>query len=338
MRNSNRQFVLRAFRLTALWCGIVLPCLAFAALHHNPSSIKAISKAYGFVLGQDASLARIERSYPEAAMQIEMARMTFNLAFPDVRKKLETELIAAMTEAKFRVLRSELDKKLRGLQSKQQITQQLAQQFLEQVKARAKGDEMEPDVFRYLLAVRYASNPVAEFGDGFRQRYSTDGTGKSQRLRFHLQLPRSWLAKEGERPHVVQKWVSEGGTGLSNIILMVQDMAGETPSRADVDQLVRAGELRTMVPDGSKFVDGGAFSQEKSAGYWVDMVMPQERAGMKIDSRGRMYLLFFRGKAISLMCMVGGAENEAAQVTAAAAKLKPLCQQVMNSVVLDQAY
>jgi hypothetical protein len=51
-----------------------------------------------------------------------------------------------------------------------------------------------------------------------------------------------------------------------------------------------------------------------------------------------MYLLFFRGKAISVMCMAASAEKEEAKVTAAVVKLNPLCQQVMNSVVLDQAY
>src|SRR6266705_3374482 len=97
---------------------------------------------------------------------------------PDVKKKLEAELTAALTEPKFKELRAGMDNKIRPFQTKQQLTPQLAQQFLEQVTARAKGDEMEPDVLRYLLAVRYAANPVAEFGDGFRQRFRTDGTGK----------------------------------------------------------------------------------------------------------------------------------------------------------------
>lgn len=336
--NADRCTFARVLRLLILCVGAVLPTLALAALNYSQSSIKGISQAYGFVLGQEASLARIERTYPDAAMQVEMARSTFNAAFPDIKKKIEAELIAALTEPKFKQLRDEIVAKIRPLLTKQQITPQLAQQFLEQVKARAKGDEMEPEVLRYLLTVRYAANPVGEFFDGFRQRYKTDGTGKSQGLRFHLQIPRSWLIKEGERPHVVQKWVSEGGTGLSNIILMVQDTGGETPGRAEMDQFVRSGEIRESEPDGSKYIDGGAFSQERSAGYWIDMAMPQERAGMKMYSRGRMYLLFFRGKAISVMCMATSAEKEEVKVTAAAVKLNPLCQQVMNSVVLDQAY
>ena len=125
---------------------------------------------------------------------------------------------------------------------------------------------------------------------------------------------------------------------MSNIVLMVQDTGDETVSRADMDQLVRSGEIRDTVPDGGEFIDGGAFSQEKRAGYWIEMAMPQERAGMRMYLRGRMYVLFFHNKAVSLMCMVASAENEVAKMTAAAAKLKPLCQQVMNSMVLDQAY
>lgn len=311
---------------------------AWAALNHNPNSVKALSKAYGFILGQEYSLARVERTYPEATMQVQMARLTFNAAFPDIKNKLEAELATALTEPKFKEYRAEMNSKIRPMLNKQYLTPQLAEQFLAQVKARAKGEEIEPDVLRYLLAVRYANNPVAEFGDGFRQRFRTDGKGKSQGLNFHLQLPYSWLMKEGERPHVVQKWANEGGTGLSSIILMVQDTGGETPSKAEVDHSVKAGDLRDMVPDGATYIDGGALYQEKSAGFWVEMSMPQERAGVKLFTQGFMYILFFRGKAISIMCMAGGSPKDTTRVAEKTSKLKPLCQQVMNSVVLNQAY
>lgn len=311
---------------------------AFAALNQSQSSVKAMMKAYGFILGQEYSLQRIERTYPEAAMQVELARLTFNAAFPDIKQKLEAELSSALTESKFREVRSELTEKMRDLLSKQAITPQLAQQFIEQVKARAKGEDMESDVLRYLLAVRYATNPVGEFFDGFRQRYRTDGTGKSQGIRLALQLPRSWLAKDGERPHIVQKWTNEGGTGYSSVMLDIRDAEGYNPTRREMEQFVKSGEVRDVVPAGGTLHDSGTVTLENRTGYWVEMSMKLERAGFRMYGRGYMYQIFINGKAVGLMCMSYFKEDEVQKADAAAKLNKPVCQQALNSLVLEQAY
>lgn len=328
--------------LPRIWLALLLyVCCASpaaATLNYTHTSIKALSKAYGFALGQEFGLARVERTYPEAAMQVELARLTFNSAFPDIKKKLEAELTAAMTEAKFKELRGEMEKKIRPLLTKQQLTPQLAQQFLDQVKVRAKGEDMEADVLRYLLAVRYASNPVVEFADGFRQRFRTDGAGKSQGIRLALQLPRSWLGKDGERPHIVQTWTSEGGTGGTMIALDIRDAQGYNPDRREMERFVKSGEVREVVPDGGTFHDVGTFTMEQRSGYWVDMSVKLERAGLRMYGRGTMHQLFINGKAVGLLCTSYSKEDEPQKANAAAKLNKPICQQVLNSLVLEQAY
>lgn len=325
-------------RLIACCVGVVLSTGASATLTHSQSSVKAISKTYGFVLGQDSSLARVERTYPDAAIQIEMARLAFNSSFPDIKKKLEAELIAAIGAENLKKLRVEIDNKLRDMQAKQKVTPQIAQQFLEQVKARAKGDELEPDVLRYLLAVRYSENPVDEFSDRFRQRFRTDGSGKARGIRLVLQLPRSWLAAEGERPHIVQKWTSEGGTGNSIVMLDIRDAEGYNPSRSEMEQFVKSGEVREAVPEGGTMHDSGTVTLEKRTGYWIDMSVKLERAGVRMYQRGTMHQLFIKGKAVGLLCMSYSKQDEPQKADAAAKLIKPICQQVLNSLVLEQAY
>jgi hypothetical protein len=223
--------------------------LSWAALNHNHNSIKALSKTYGFLLAQEYSLKRIEKAYPALRIQVEAARFTFGSSFAGVKERLEQELIQAMGESHFQKLRGELEKKLSQLLSQQQLTPEIAQQFLGQVKARAKGAEMEVDVLRYLLAVKYAQAPAAEFLDGFRQRFSTDGTGKAQGIKLKLQLPQSWLAQEGERAHIVKKWTNEGGTGLSIVMLDIRYAEGQTPSAREIEQFVKSSEARQTFTD-----------------------------------------------------------------------------------------
>ncbi len=332
------QYVICLLRFLLMFSGIAFPCWTYAALTHTQPSVKAISKVYGFLLGQNFSLTRIERTYPEMAMQVEMARLTFNAAFPDIQKKLEAELVSAINDGNFKKIKTELEQKLRDVLSKQQITPHLARQFLEQVKARAKGDEMELDVLRYLLAVQYSANPVGEFSAQFRQRFRTDGSGKAQGIRLGLQLPRSWLANEGERPHIVQKWTSEGGTGDSIVMLDIRDAEGYNPTRNDIERFVKSGEVHDIVPEGGVFHEAGTFSMEKRTGFWVDMSVRLERAGIRMYQRSRIHQLFINGKAVGLMCMSFSRQDEPQKADAAAKLNKPICQQVLNSLVLDQAY
>ena len=328
---------LRKRFLCAILC-FFLPLTSWAELNHNHNSLKKIIGAYGFILGQEASLSRIEKNYPAMAMQVELARLRFNTAFPDIKKKLERELTSAIGEPKFRELKADLGKRIEPMLRKQQITPDLAVSFLEEIKGRAKGNYIEPDILRYLLAVHYNTNPVGEFFDGFRQRYSTNNHAKSQGIKLMIQLPRSWLGMEGERPHIVQKWVSEGGTGLSMIMLDVRDAKGYNPTRVEIEQFVKSGELKDILPESGRYLNGGIFSLEKHTGYWLDSIIEQERAGFHHRQRSLMHLLFFKGKAIVLTCASSALQNDQIKIDEAHIRNKPLCQQVLNSMILEQVY
>jgi hypothetical protein len=324
-----------------LWLLILLIFLAYTpttfAINFNSTSVKGMAQAYGFVLGQEYSLSRISQEFPELSVNVDLARAQFCSTFPDIKTKLETQLKKAMGEKLFAETATNLRKTLRETLGRQQITREVAINYLDQIKGRSKG-EIESPVIEYLLAVKYTANPVGEFADGFRQRYRTDGTGKSQGIKITLQLPRSWAGKYGERPHIVQKWVSENGTGLEMIHLDIRDGQGYIPTNKEMEEFVRSGEVKDSVPDGSKYVDSGNFTLEKQTGYWLQIATPLERAGMKMYQNALMYQFFFRGKVIGIMCQAGGPENEKSKIDDAFRRIQPLCQQVLNSLVLPQAY
>jgi len=332
---------IRTQKRVQLWLLILLTLFAYIpttfAINFNPTSVKGIAQTYGFVLGQEYSLSRISKEFPELTVNVDLARAQFDSTFPDIKTKLETQLKKAMGEKLFEETTTNLRTKLRETLERQQITREIAVNFLEQVKGRSKG-EIESPVIEYLLAVKYTANPVGEFADSFRQRYQTDGTGKSQGIKLNLQLPRSWAAKEGERPHIVKKWVSENGTGLEIILLDIRDGQGYNPTKKEMEEFVRSGGAKDIVPDGSTYVASGNFTLEKQPGYWVQMAMPLERAGIKLYQDTLMHQFFFRGKSIGLVCQAGGPETEKPQVNEAFKRIRPLCQQVLNSLVLTQAY
>lgn len=324
-----------------LWALVLLAFLFYSsptlAMNFNPTSVKGMAQAYGFIFGQEYSLSRIAKEFPELSGGVELARAQFGTTFPDIKTKLESQLKQAMGEKLFQETKASLQTKLKDTLGRQQITKEIAENFLQQVKGRSNG-EIESPVLEYLLAVKYTANPVGEFTDRFRQRYETDGMGKSQGIKMNLQLPRSWLGADGERPHIVQKWVSENGTGLEIILLDIRDGQGYNPTKKEMEEFVRSGEVKDTVPDGSSYIASGNFTLEKQNGYWVQMSIPLERAGMKMHQNVLIYQFFFRGKAIGIMCQAGGSASEKSKINDAFKRVQPLCQQVLNSVVLPQAY
>lgn len=307
------------------------------AINFNQMSVKGMTQAYGYLLGQDYSLSLIEIEYPELKGATTLARAHFDSTFPGIKSQIEAQLMQALGEKLFQETIFSLNASLEETLGRQLITEEIAANFLQQMKRRSMG-EIESPVLEYLLTVNYAANPLGEFTDGFRQRYETDGTGKAQGLKVNLQLPRSWLGKNGERPHIVQKWISGNGTGLESIHLDIRDSQGYTPTKKEIEEFVSSGEVKNTVADGFSYVASGSFALESQHGYWVHMIMPNERLGVKMYQIGLMYQLFFRGKAIGIMCQVGGSQNEKPKIDDAFKRMYPLCQQVVNSIVLPQAY
>lgn len=313
-----------------------VPCMAIAA-NFSSVTINGISKAYGYVLGQDYALTQIEKEYPDLAVNVILARAQFGATFPGSRIKLELRLKEIWGEKAFKALADTMQAKVVEMGSHQKVTRASAIDFLGQVEARSKGAIHSP-VLEYLLATEYQNNSLREFVEGFRQRFQTDGSGKSQGIKVNLQLPKSWTAKDGERPHIVQKWVSINSDYTELIQLIVMDAEGYNPTKQETLQFVADGEAKTVIPAGATYVASGNVSLEKQTGYWVEMTMPVERAGFTMYQELLMYQMFFHGKGIAILCSTGGQIDQQAKVGEAFKRMKPLCQQVLNTLVLPQAY
>lgn len=326
--------VLKAVIL-ALSC-LLLPLPSESAtLTHTPQAVRSISRAYGFVAGQTLSLAQIEEAYPELIPQVFGARAAFNSAFPEVESRLEAELRAVFGEKDFDGLRRDMQEKVSDALQKQPLSAAQAAEFLAGVQSHARGEGLDPEIRDYLLAITYANEPSAEFNDGFRQRYRTDGSGKALGLRLHLQLPRSWSSTDGERKRAIRQWISEGGNGRDLILLDIRDVGNFRPSRAEIERFIAQGGARELAMHVGEVVEASAFSLESLPGYSAVLYSPVKGDDV-VQTRIQMYQFFFRGKAIGLMCATVGAEAESLAVEQSFRRIQPLCRQVVNSLVIEQ--
>jgi len=323
--------------LAYVWLMTFLFSVSAHSVELNRGNQAGISEAYGFALGQQMSLDRISRIYPDLAREALLARLSFERTFGDIPAKVEPMLKKALGNAEYQKLRAALEKTLGEQLERELLSREIAKNFLEEVRSRSEGNIHSP-VLEFLLAIKFSKFPADEFAKGFRQKYRTDGSGKSRGVILEMQVPRSWQAAEGYRPHIVQKWKSEAGTGMELIMLQVRETEGVYITRSDVAEIVQPGEIESMVPSGGVLEDYGMVSVENLPGYFMDIGLLQERAGMVIYQKIRQYNFFYRDRIIAVHCSAGSLESEHESVELRFEKVKPLCTQVFNSVVLPDQY
>ncbi|WP_309044472.1 hypothetical protein [Marinobacter sediminicola] len=290
-----------------LLIGLMICASPIQAIEPSSRNASGLGEAYGFVFGQNLTLQRIADDYPDLAREALLAKLKFQRAFGDIHVNLEPKLVEFLGEDVFKVFRAKLENQLMDMAQGEEINRILAENFLEEVRNRAKGDIYSPTL-EYLLAVRFSENPVSEYANGFRQTYQTDGTGKSRGVVLRIELPKSWQEKKANRPHIVRKWQSEAGTGMELVILHVREMGGAHISRSDVAGMLQPGEVDALVPEDGVLYDYGMVSIEDLPGYFVDFGLLAERAGVVMFQQMRQYAFFLQGQGrfCSVLCRGAG--------------------------------
>lgn len=307
------------------------------AININDQSAKGLGRAHGFLMGQEFSLSRIAAEMPDLAYKVTVANTQFSSTFPKIKEKLDHELLKAYGEKAYEKYIVEAQNKMRQVAESQPLSRNLSIDFIQQVQARAKG-KLEPQILNYLLAVQYQTNPAGEIADGFVQRYETDGSGKAKGVQLSLKLPLSWVGKEGERPHTLQGWTSEGGTGMEFVSLQIRDVQGAPLTKAEIEESVRSGDLRTTLPAGATYIGSGNINIEKQPGYWLQFGLNSQRGELSLYQNLLQYNIFLNNKSIILGCSAGAEVNEKVKADIAATRIRPLCQRILNSLVFPQVY
>ncbi|MGP9536333.1 hypothetical protein, partial [Halomonas sp. AOP42-E1-30] len=170
----------------------------------------------------------------------------------------------------------------------------------------------------------------------------------AQGLQLGLRLPVSWVADEGRRPHIVQKWRNLGGYGHTTIMLDIRDTGGEV-SDTEVLNFVESGEVRYFIPEGAEFLQASVTQIDAKTAYSLDYIYRQNIGDKIILLQARQYQLFFDGMAIGIQCQtISGVgqgpldfvseEDARIFISEESEKQSGVCQQVAHSLVLYQAW
>ncbi len=183
------------------------------------------------------------------------------------------------------------------------------------------------------------SSPSAEFLDGQVIPYSTKGHAKSKGAAFTIKYPRSWTAKEGERPNIVQKFISKSGKGLEIVMIITKPIASKRPlSRSEVEELLSPETLKESIPSAATVHRAKSTQIEGEPAGLIEYAEFAERAGVKFYTQSQC-LYFIQGKTlIAVQFQVGGLASYLEEIRERANAFRPLFQLMMNSIVFHEKW
>lgn len=319
-----------------------LPMPAIAQLNRNDVSPPALGKAWGFYLGQMMRLERIERTHPSLQNDVLLARMEFKAAFPSFEANARKTLLAwSWKETDLDKMLETWRTNLQPVLDREPIDLETSRRFVQQVRGRSKGADVPEDILQYLLATSFMDRPELELMRGWRREYTSRGHPKAKGLTVQLKLPMSYAHREGERPNIVAKWVSEGGHGMEHLMLMVFKNDQKPMTRKEIeDDISRGerGEIHKAMSESGRVLSLRAFSQERASGIIAELDATAERAGVGFSMRSRHYLLFLPGRDVVAACYVGARKEDGEQLESRFVRISEVCRLFANSLVLPQQY
>lgn len=334
-------------KTTPIFAFLILLCLISLASGQDSTPKdprgKQLSQAYGFVLGQQASLELIEKKFPDLAQGAKQAWFEFNAsALGESVKGVEAELRSELG-AKWPEIKEELINQIEEMIVGQQFTREQATAFLAAVKRRGKG-ELTDSILAVLLSAhpRFSANPGLELSEGWKQTFRTKGHPKAKGADFSVSFPASWSKREGNRPNIIQFFQSGAGHGPIVCNLMVKDLplpAGYKPTPEELKDFFQPNELKERgVPDGGIFVDAQYIVLEDTPAGMLVSDQTKQRLDVSMTIRTTEFITIQGNSMIFMQFMVAKSPDSTESLDELHKKYLPTYKAIANTFVYNDKY
>ncbi len=187
-----------------------------------------------------------------------------------------------------------------------------------------------------LACIGFAQNPAKEFHDGQVQKFSTKGHPKSKGVVFSIKYPSSWAAKEGERPNIVQKFVSDNGKGFAMATISTKDFSIATKS--DIKLILSREGLQLLMPEGATLITVIPTTVDGEDAGILEYIRDQSQVGTDIRAHSRVIVFFQKKIMIQISFTVGGLKSQASDIAKLMDSHRILFQSMMNSIFFDDKW
>lgn len=193
-----------------------------------------------------------------------------------------------------------------------------------------------------LLSQIEEERSVKEFQSGQIHKFTTNGTGKAQGLKIHFKYPKSWASVEGDRPHILRKFIQSDNYALGVIFVR---KAEQDFLKSEISEIFSTDGLKSAMPLGAKYISSNPnlkFDNLRCGSIEYSIV--QERIDKKIYMHCLQYLVVFKNYIVTVTFSVSdtnGSDNPIRpkeNVDLRYKSIYPLFWGMFNSLVIDNLF
>jgi len=172
--------------------------------------------------------------------------------------------------------------------------------------------------------------------------YSTENHPKANGLKITMKYPSDWEAEEGDRPHIVQKFISP--SRLSIFMIYVREIPGyvakayELIDENDFDETFDFDVAKEFIPKNAKLIDKRVTKIEGLLTFIVEYSSYSERAEFEIYTQNILYLMIYKKNAISFQALVADAKGYENRAKNRMRNTRLTFQKMVNSVVIHNKW
>jgi hypothetical protein len=184
-----------------------------------------------------------------------------------------------------------------------------------------------------------AAPDVKAFIDGDRTAFSTLNHKKSKGLNMEFAYPKGWVAKEGEKPNIVQKFVSESGMEMVAItVKTLPTPAGTKVTEEEMKEFFTEDALREMVPDGAKVFMAKPTKVEGLPAGMIEYSVKAERLGVVVETHAINFMFIYGSNLVSVSFSVMGMPDSKIKVEDRVKELRPIFLAMANRILLPDKW
>jgi len=168
--------------------------------------------------------------------------------------------------------------------------------------------------------------------------FNTAGHSKSKGVNITIPYPDNWKASEGEGPNIVQKFVSDNGSGSSMISILTKDLPIPSDiilTDAEIKEILSVDNLRESVPSGGNLIDVQLCTVGSQPAGIMECTVLSKRTGGTLLVHSIIINLIACNKLVMIQFQCTGQIGSEVQTAQHVQNFRPLFHWIANNIVFN---
>lgn len=182
-----------------------------------------LGATYSFYLITEFFISESINAFPNYRNELLKIKNQFNYKFGSAFKNIEKKLLVLLEEKDSDNLKTKI---INDLKYEFDDFKKLdIDNIITNLERTSRGIDISPQILKtfFIYDPLYKNHPEKEIIDGYYQEYYTKNHKKANGLNLKFNIPLTWRGFEGERPHIIQKFISENGGGLEMFQIYISE-------------------------------------------------------------------------------------------------------------------